>query len=662
MMKSLIRFSVMVLIFQSITARVEGTIRIVPEPSVVEWNKGTFITRAKEGAERWLSSNKGELFPDDVLRFPTDESYFLSVTTQEIRLEARHPKGLFYGQQTLRQLMGVSANGRIRIPAVEISDSPRYAYRGLMLDVSRHFYPKEFILKQLDAMSRYKLNTLHLHLTDAAGWRLQIDRYPLLTEVAAWRTQQSWKLWWFGDRKYLHQSDPGAQGGFYTKDDMREIIHYAAERNITVIPEIEMPGHSEEVLAVYPELSCSGLPYKHGEFCPGKDTTLAFLKNVLTEVVDLFPSRYIHIGGDEANKSSWKTCSDCQSRMKTQGLQTEKELQSWFIARIGDFLESKGRRLLGWDEIVEGGIPRGATVMSWRGEEGGNTALLTGHHAAIMSPGAYCYLDAYQDAPPTQPEAIGGYTPLAKLYSYEPFSEVEQQVHPDSMLGVQANLWTEYVPTEAHAETMLWPRAMALAEIGWSAKGKKDFVSFRKAAVRELEFLKKAGYTPFDLKNELGNRSESLKKLSHKALGKKVTYLAPYYPAYAAGGDSALTDGWRGGWTYGDGCWQGFISPRRLEILIDLGEMVKFKKLWLDCMQSEGAEVFLPAELQIEISDDNQHFTTIHREENSVTKTGQVQFRRYRWNGKAQARYVKVSARSSTELGGWIFTDEIVID
>ncbi len=653
---------VILLILLFISGWTEAKIRIIPEPSVVEWKKGIYSTKVAEGTGVWLDALNGTLFPDDFQRFPTVESYFLKVTPREIRLEARDAKGLFYGKQTLRQLLEMTAKGRLRIPAVEITDQPRFAYRGIMIDVSRHFYPKEFILKQLDAMSRYKLNTLHLHLTDAAGWRLEIDRYPLLTRVAAWRTHPEWKSWWNGDRKYLHYTDPGAKGGYYSKEDVREIIRYASERNISVVPEIEMPGHSEEVLAVHPELSCSGKPYQQGEFCPGKDTSIVFLQHVLSEVMELFPSTYIHIGGDEANKTPWKNCVHCQERMRELGLQNEKELQSWFVSQIGSFLKQNGRRLLGWDEITEGGIPEGATVMSWRGESGGNTALLTQRHAAIMSPGGFCYLDAYQDAPHTQPEAIGGYIPLAKLYSYEPFSEVESRVHRDSMLGVQANVWTEYISTEKHAETMLWPRAMALAEIGWSEKGKKDFGAFRKAALREVEKLKSAGYSPFELKNEVGNRPESLSKQIHKAVGKKVSYLSEFNQVYAAGGDSALTDGWRGGWTYGDGRWQGFIGPRRLELVIDLGEKQKFKSVALDCMQSEGAEVYLPVWLQIEISDDNQNYTVIHREENAVIKTGQVQFRRYSWKGRAVARYLKVSARSSRELGGWIFTDEVIVE
>ena len=652
---------VIVFVLQLSGVLARENVRIIPVPDSVVWGKGAFKVDVPGAAESWLQDQVEVAVVTDNGRFPSEESYSLKVTPQGVLLEAGHTRGVFYGKQTLRQLMKVSAGGQVRIPSVTITDSPRYSYRGLMLDVSRHFFPKEFVRKQLDAMARYKLNTLHLHLTDAAGWRLQIDRYPLLTEVAAWRTHKEWKPWWFGDRKYLHRDDPAAQGGFYTKEDMRELIRYATERHITLIPEIEMPGHSEEVLAVYPELSCTGVPYKHGEFCPGKDTTLAFLKNVLTEVMELFPSEYIHVGGDEANKSSWKSCVDCQARMRQQGLTNEEELQTWLISEMGAFLNSKGRKLLGWDEIIEGGVPTGATVMSWRGEEGGNKAILSGH-PAVMSPGEFCYLDYYQDAPHSQPEAIGGYTPLEKIYSYEPYKAVADKAAPELMPGVQANLWTEYVPTEAHAETMLWPRAMALAEIGWSAVADKDYKAFRKAALREVDKMKREGYQPFELKSEIGNRPEAQSKLSHKAVGKKVSYSAPYSQAYTAGGDSALTDGWRGGWTYGDKRWQGFISPRRLELMVDMERTITIKKISLDFMQSEGAEVFLPATFIIQISEDGENFSQLHDEVNVVTKTGQVVFRTYQWKGKTKARYVKISARSGKEFGGWLFTDEVVVE
>ena len=302
-------------------------------------------------------------------QLPSPESYTLSVTSQRIEIRATSGAGLFYGLQTLLQLAQPSGAGSYSIASVEIEDTPRFAYRGLMLDVSRHFSTKEFIKKQIDALAYYKINRLHLHLTDAAGWRLEIKKYPLLTDFAAWRTDPTWKKWWNGGRKYLRYDEPGASGGYYTQDDIREILEYARQHYITVIPEIEMPSHSEEVLAAYPQLSCSGEPYKNSDFCVGNEETFTFLENVLTEVMELFPSEYIHVGGDEAGKSAWKTCPKCQKRMKDEHLANVDELQSYLIHRIEKFLNNHGRHLLGWDEILQGGIAPNATVMSWRGEE-----------------------------------------------------------------------------------------------------------------------------------------------------------------------------------------------------------------------------------------------------------------------------------------------------
>ena len=326
------------------------------------------------------------------------ESYTLTITPQGITIAAPSGAGLFYGVQTLLQLRAQSP----ALPLCTITDAPRFAYRGVMLDVSRHFFPVEFIKKQIDAMAYYKMNHLHLHLTDAAGWRLEIKRYPELTRRAAWRTHATWKEWWNSPRHYAEEGSAHAHGGYYTQDEIRDLVAYAQGHYITIIPEIEMPSHSEEVLAVYPHLSCSGEPYRESDFCVGNESTFEFLENVLTEVLDLFPSEYIHIGGDEASKQSWHTCPQCQARMQREGMTHVDQLQSYLIHRIERFLNAHGRQLLGWDEILDGGLAPHATVMSWRGTEGGMRAIHAGHRA-IMTPGAYCYLDAYQDAPTHSP-------------------------------------------------------------------------------------------------------------------------------------------------------------------------------------------------------------------------------------------------------------------
>lgn len=593
-------------------------------------------------------------------QLPSPESYTLSVTSQRIEIRATSGAGLFYGMQTLLQLMQPASTGSYSVPSVEIEDTPRFAYRGLMLDVSRHFSTKEFIKKQIDALAYYKINRLHLHLTDAAGWRLEIKKYPLLTDFAAWRTDPTWKKWWNGGRKYLRYDEPGASGGYYTQDDIREILEYARQHYITVIPEIEMPSHSEEVLAAYPQLSCSGEPYKNSDFCVGNEETFTFLENVLTEVMELFPSEYIHVGGDEAGKSAWKTCPKCQKRMKDEHLANVDELQSYLIHRIEKFLNNHGRRLLGWDEILQGGIAPNATVMSWRGEEGGIAAVTSGHHA-IMTPGAYCYLDSYQDAPYSQPEAIGGYLPLKKVYAYDPVPASLTAEQAKLVYGVQGNLWVEYIPTPEHVEYMIYPRMLALAEVAWSAPERKSWSDFHTRALSAVADLQKKGYHPFDLSKEIGSRPESLQPVSHLALGKKVTYNSSYSPHYPAQGNTALTDGIRGDWTYGDGSWQGFISDNRLDVTIDMEKEIPIHSITAAFMQVVGAEVFLPETVIISISDDGINFTELQKQHFEVSKETPIRFTDISWQGEAKGRYVRYQAQAGSEFGGWIFTDEIIV-
>lgn len=593
-------------------------------------------------------------------QLPSPESYTLSVTPQQILIRATSGAGLFYGMQTLLQLAQPSGAGSYSIASVEIEDTPRFAYRGLMLDVSRHFSTKEFIKKQIDALAYYKINRLHLHLTDAAGWRLEIKKYPLLTEFAAWRTDPIWKQWWNGGRKYVRFDAPGAYGGYYTQDDIREILEYARQHYITVIPEIEMPSHSEEVLAAYPQLSCSGEPYKNSDFCVGNEETFTFLENVLTEVMELFPSEYIHIGGDEAGKSAWKTCPKCQKRMTDEHLANVDELQSYLIHRIEKFLNNHGRHLLGWDEILQGGIAPNATVMSWRGEEGGIAAVTSGHRA-IMTPGAYCYLDSYQDAPYSQPEAIGGYLPLKKVYSYNPVPASLTAEQAKLVYGVQGNLWVEYIPTPEHVEYMIYPRILALAETAWSAPERKSWPDFHTRALSAVADLQAKGYHPFDLKKEIGSRPESLQSVSHLALGKKVIYNSPYSSHYPAQGNTALTDGIRGDWTYGDGSWQGFISDNRLDVTIDMEKETSIHSVTAAFMQVVGAEVFLPETVVISISDDGTHFTELRKQHFEVSKETPIRFTDISWQGEAKGRYVRYQAQAGSEFGGWIFTDEIIV-
>ena len=614
----------------------------------------------KKGKKKDTQNILSLLITEKNHQLPSPESYTLSVTPQQILIRATSGAGLFYGVQTLLQLAQPSGAGSYSIASVEIEDTPRFAYRGLMLDVSRHFSTKEFIKKQIDALAYYKINRLHLHLTDAAGWRLEIKKYPLLTEFAAWRTDPTWKQWWNGGRKYVRFDVPGAYGGYYTQDDIREILEYARQHYITVIPEIEMPSHSEEVLAAYPQLSCSGEPYKNSDFCVGNEETFTFLENVLTEVMELFPSEYIHIGGDEAGKSALKTCPKCQKRMKDEHLANVDELQSYLIYRIEKFLNNHGRHLLGWDEILQGGIAPNATVMSWRGEEGGIAAVTSGHRA-IMTPGAYCYLDSYQDAPYSQPEAIGGYLPLKKVYSYNPVPASLTAEQAKLVYGVQGNLWVEYIPTPEHVEYMIYPRILALAETAWSAPERKSWPDFHTRALSAVADLQAKGYHPFDLKKEIGSRPESLQSVSHLALGKKVIYNSPYSSHYPAQGNTALTDGIRGDWTYGDGSWQGFISDNRLDVTIDMEKETSIHSVTAAFMQVVGAEVFLPETVVISISDDGTHFTELRKQHFEVSKETPIRFTDISWQGEAKGRYVRYQAQAGSEFGGWIFTDEIIV-
>lgn len=585
------------------------------------------------------------------------EGYRLTVTPKKVEITALSGAGLFYGVQSLLQLEGQYGT---QLPALAIKDEPRFPYRGMMLDVSRHFFDKEFVKKQMDILSYYKINRLHLHLTDAAGWRIEIKKYPRLTQFAAWRPQAVWKDWWNGDRKYCEENDPQAKGGYYTQDDIRELVAYARQHYITLIPEIEMPAHSEEVLTAYPELSCTHEPYKQADFCIGNEKTYEFLENVLLEVMDLFPSKYIHVGGDEAGKASWKTCPLCQARMKEEGLKDVNELQSYLIHRMERFLNSHGRNLLGWDEILDGGLAPNATVMSWRGTEGGLKAVDAGHHA-IMSPGEFCYLDGYQDAPYSQPEAIGGYLPLQKVYSYNPVPDTLSADKVQLISGVQGNLWTEYIPTPEHVEYMIYPRMMAIAEVAWSAQDNRSWDDFHGRALKIVEELKQKGYHPFDLSKEIGNRKEAQQPIEHLGLGKKVTYNAPYWENYPANGDKTLTDGLRGGWNYNDKLWQGFVTKNRVDVVIDLEKVTDIHSIAADFMQICGPEVFMPAQVIISVSEDGENYTQLADLKHEVVRDDAVTFKNFGWTGSAKARYVRYQALASDKFGGVLFTDEIVI-
>jgi hexosaminidase len=429
------------------------------------------------------------------------EGYTLKITRKNIELRAHSAVGLFYAVQTIRQLLppdvekdSIVNNLVLKVPCCEIADEPRYVYRGMHLDVARHIFPVEYIKRYIDMIALHKMNTFHWHLTEDQGWRIEIKKYPKLTEVGAFRKETI--VGKAGKNQAVYDGKP--YGGFYSQNEVREIVAYAKSRFITIIPEIEMPGHSLAALAAYPKLACTNGPFEVGKkwgivedvYCAGKEETFKFLEDILTEVTELFPGEYIHIGGDECPKKRWEKCPLCQKRIKVEGLKDEKELQSYFIKRIEKFVVSKGKKLIGWDEILEGGLAPEATVMSWRGVAGGIDAAKQGHDV-IMSPNSYVYLDYYQCEPAGQPLAIGGYLPLEKVYSFDPqFPElsVEENRH---ILGLQGNLWTEYIPTPQQMEYMAFPRAFAISETGWTPGAKKDFEDFlTRFAVQRLRYDK----------------------------------------------------------------------------------------------------------------------------------------------------------------------------
>ena len=435
------------------------------------------------------------------------EEYFLQVKPDGVSVEASAFGGFFYAIQTLKQMLpaavygGKKANADWLLPCVTILDAPRFDYRGIHMDPCRHFWTVEETKRYIDIAATYKLNRLHWHLTEDQGWRMEIKKYPKLTEVGAWRNGTC-----IG--KDFDSNDGIRYGGFYTQDEMREIVAYAAERNITVIPEVDLPGHMVAALAAYPELGCTGGPYEvwtrwgvsEDVLCVGKEETFTFLEDVLTEVMDIFPSEYIHIGGDECPKVRWENCPLCQARIKELGIKAhgnfsaEQELQCYVTARIQKFLNDHGRKIIGWDEILEGDLAPGATVMSWRGTQGGIEAAKQGFDV-VMTPNSHMYIDYYQSQErDKEPLCIGGLVTVEKLYSYEPYEGMAAGTE-DHILGVQANLWTEYIGTEEFLEYMLLPRLCALSEVQWCNADRKDYTRFDSALDHTFQMLDVMGYT-----------------------------------------------------------------------------------------------------------------------------------------------------------------------
>lgn len=652
------------------------------------------------------------------------EGYRLAITPSFVRIQARDTEGAIHAVFSLIQLRELQRD-EFRLPCLEITDYPRFPYRGMHLDVSRHFFPVSFIKKFIDLLALYRFNTFHWHLVDGAGWRLQIKKYPLLTDVAAWRTQADLMQWWKSDRHYAHEGDPDAYGGYYTQEEAREVVAYAARRGITVIPEIEMPAHSEEVLAVYPELSCSGKPYENSEFCIGNDSTFTFLEDVLTEVMGIFPSKYIHIGGDEASMRSWKTCPKCQRLMRQQGFTDVAQLQSYAVRRIEKFLSAHGRKLLGWDEILKGGLAPEATVMSWRGEAGGIAAARQGHDV-VMTPGNYCYFDHYQSDPDTQPYAIGGYLPIDHVYSYDPvprdsLSPVQQK----HIIGVQANLWTEYMPNTDHVEYMAFPRALALAEVGWDAPAAKDWDDFQRRLQSQYLVLQRHDlhyYRP-SFRVRITAQPDTVRKenqvrfateqyhpeIRYTTDGSAPTAQSPLYagPFYVGGKtvvraaifrdsrqmDSAASftadyhlaigkpvtyrnGGWsasypaQGAGTLTNGIVGSFTYQdgqwqgflHDIDVTVDLGRDTVLRAVSMRFMQLTGPGVYMPGSVTLLLSGDGTQFTPAGTVANDIPATdSRLRFKTFSFELNGK-RARYVRLKAAAAKGGFMFTDEIAVD
>jgi hexosaminidase len=518
--------------FSGLQAQETADAMIIPVPVLVIKAEGTFAFpgKARIGyshkelaftagtlkdfyalcTNRWIETKYCRNRPDKCSVFLTldpslksDEGYQLKVDSGRITVTGKNPQGVFYGVQSLSQILlaGMNSGGEMTIPCMQITDYPRFPWRGLHLDVSRHFFDTEFIKKYIDMLALLKMNTFHWHLVDDQGWRIEIKKYPRLTKVGAWRVNHEDMPW--NDRPEQQPGEKATFGGFYTRNEIKEIVAYAAQRFVTIVPEIEMPAHVSSALAAYPEYSCKQVPITvppgsiwpcTNIYCAGNDSTFLFLQNVLTEVMELFPSKYIHVGGDEAEKTEWKACPRCQARIREENLKDENELQSYFIRRIDKFLTEKGRILIGWDEILQGGLAENATVMSWQGTEGGIAAAKMKHNV-VMTPGTHCYFDYYQSLDKdVEPLAIGGFTSLETVYSYEPVPEVLTAEEAKHILGAQGNHWTEYMPVGSQVEYMALPRALALSEVVWSPAVRKDYSRFLGRLENQLNLLYKKGY------------------------------------------------------------------------------------------------------------------------------------------------------------------------
>ena len=651
------------------------------------------------------------------------EAYQLKVTQDNVTITGTSEAGTFYGIQTLRKSLPITNKGDISLPAAEINDYPRFSYRGVHLDVSRHFFPADSVKHFIDMMALHNINRLHWHLTDDQGWRIEIKKRPELTTIGSKRSETV-----IGHNSGEYDGIP--YRGFYTQDEAREIVKYAKERHITVIPEIDLPGHMQAALAAYPELGCTGGPYEvwkmwgvsEDVLCAGNDKTLTFIEDVLNEIVDIFPSEYIHVGGDECPKVRWKKCPKCQARIKELGLKADKghtaeqRLQSYIINYAEQFLNGKGRQIIGWEEILEGGLAPNATVMSWRGIEGGIEAVKH-KHDAIMTPSSFLYFDYYQTMDTdNEPPAIGGYVPLEKVYSYEPVPQILTPEEAKHIVGVQANLWTEYTPTYSQVEYMELPRMAALSEIQWTMPKKKEYADFLKRlpgliAVYDINqynyakhiFQVKSQYIPDTEANVLNvvlstidntpvyytldgseptassniytdtlkiGQSCTLKAITirpngssavlkedikfNKATMQPITMQQPINEKYKFEGKNTLIDGLAGSRNYRTGRWIAFYQ-NDLEAVIDLQQETPISKAWVRTYVEIGEEILDLRELSVAVSNDGKEYKEVKSEVYpAVSKEDKNGIYTHELSfDTVQARYVKITARPEYNIPAW---------
>lgn len=642
------------------------------------------ITKLSNKIEEEIEKNGIIIKYDETKTFKPEEYLLQIKSNNTVVLHSSSTSGLFYGFQSFRQLCPPELEKyqipkETTIPVCRIVDLPTFSYRGMHLDVSRHFFDVSFIKTYIDMIALHKMNVFHWHLTDDNGWRIEIKKYPDLIKKSAWRVDRTGQPW--KKQSPILKNEESTYGGYYTQEEIREVVRYAAEKNIMVVPEIEMPGHTSEVFAAYPNLSCNNdtLPVQPGTywptidiFCAGNDDVFSFLEDVLSEIVDLFPSPYIHIGGDEAEKKYWKTCVKCQNRIKSENLKDEEELQSYFIKRIETFILSKNKKLVGWDEILEGGLAKSATVMSWRGMAGGIEAANAGHEV-IMCPTSHCYFDYYQASPNNSPVAFGGLVTLKKVYSFNPIPEKLQKENQKNIIGAQGNLWTEYVQTPERAQYRVLPRMTALSEVLWSGPGVntyEDFFSRLKILENRFENLnwtvspgsftveidgrynketrsievsfkseKPGEKIRFTVDGTNPNQTSKLYKkpflinttkniiagiflkekkvpieyskqsfVFHKAIGKRVEYHNKYNKKYPGNKNFSLVDGLKGTTDFTDGSWQGWKS-NNLDLNIDLGEEKNINFIKCGFLEAHGSRIFLPTEVNVSFSKDGKLFS-----------------------------------------------------